>query len=423
MANKQDDTAAGAKAVTTAGLRGTEWRAGSMPEGVKVSIHPLRTADGAAVSGYLFRRGGERTVVCAMHPRELVVANYLVPEVLHGGCAVWVQGSRSPGNDLRLEHETAVLDLAAGQNFLRDVEGFEYTVLQGMSGGGPLAALYCQQAKLAPDARIKVSPSGRPTKLDAASLPGPDGIILVSAHPGQGKIMLRGIDPAVTDETDPLASNEALSAFNPANGFQRPPESSAYAPEFIERYRAAQHARVARIDQYAFQLIERRNEARQRLKNGDRSAAALAAYSPVFQVWRTDADLRCFDLSLDPSDRAYGSLWGANPIVSNYGSVGFGRTCTPESWLSNWSGLSSNASMEACGPDMLQPTLMIEYTGDNCVFPSEAETIYRQLGSTRKTRARIHGNHHGQPIRRDQPDGQKEAGAQIRAWLENCRFA
>ena len=44
--------------------------------------------------------------------------------------------------------------------------------------------------------------------------------------------------------------------------------------------------------------------------------AVMAAFSPIFQVWRTDADPRCFDLSLDPSDRAYGTLWGANQTVS-----------------------------------------------------------------------------------------------------------
>ena len=98
-------------------------------------------------------------------------------------------------------------------------------------------------------------------------------------------------------------------------------------------------------------MLARKPKHGQRLKAArSRPDAILAAYSPIFQVWRTDADPRCFDLSLEPSDRAYGSLWGANPIVSNYGSVGFGRVCTPESWLSNWSALSSNASMERARP-------------------------------------------------------------------------
>ena len=44
--------------------------------------------------------------------------------------------------------------------------------------------------------------------------------------------------------------------YNPANGFREPPESSKYSQEFIQRYRAAQTARVARIDAIARRFIE-----------------------------------------------------------------------------------------------------------------------------------------------------------------------
>jgi hypothetical protein len=410
-------------ATTTAGLRGTVWSKERLPADTNVTIHALGTEDGAQVTGYLYRRGGERTVVCAMHPRELSVTQYVIPEVLIGGCAMWVQGARSPGNDIRLEHETALLDLAAGQRFLREQAGFEKCVLQGTSGGGPLAAFYCQQAARPGELRIKRSPAGRPTGLDTANLPTADGVILISSHLGQGRLLMNCVDPAVIDEHDPLQTDESLSAFSAANGFHRPPESSSYAPEFLTRYRAAQRARVARIDATARAHVERRAEARRRAKdNPNRADAIIAAYSPIFTVWRTDADPRCFDLSLEPSDRAYGTLWGPNPIASNYGSVGFARVCTPESWLSNWSGLSSNASMEACAPDIRQPALMIEYTGDNSVFPSEAEAIYRWIGAPSKTRHKIHGNHHGQAIRKDAPSGQLEAGTRIRDWLTEHGF-
>lgn len=410
-------------ATTTAGLRGVAWKPDRLPSDVAISVHPLATEDGAQVTGYLFRRGGEKTVVCAMHPRELAVAQYVVPEVLRGGSAMWVQGGRSPGNDIRLEHESALLDLAAGQKFLREIAGFEKTVLQGTSGGGPLASFYCQQASRAADQRIKRSPAGRPTGLDTAMLPMPDGVILISSHLGQGKLLMNSIDPAVIDEQDPLQNDESLSAFSAANGFKRPPESSSYGADFLARYRAAQRARVERIDAVAKEHVARRAEARKRAKEApNRADAILAAYSPIFMVWRTDADPRCFDLSLEPSDRAYGTLWGANPIASNYGSVGFARVCTPESWLSNWSALSSNASMEACAPDVRVPTLMIEYTGDNSVFPSEADAIFGWLGAASKTRHKIHGNHHGQAIADDMPNGQLEAGARIREWLAKNGF-
>ena len=423
MANAAEVASGRKVATTTAGLRATQWADDALPKGTQLTAHALRTADGASVTGYLFRKGGERTVVCSMHPREMVVVSYMVPEILNGGCALWIQGPRTVGNDLRLEHETALLDLAAGQLFLRDKMNFQHRVLQGTSGGGPLAAFYCRQAALPLDQRIKFSPGGRPTGLDKAELPLPDGVVFVSAHLGQGKLMMNVIDPSVTDETDPFSIDKSLSAFEASNGFKRPPESSSYSPEFLSRYRTAQRARVGKIDAAAKAMIARKAEARQRFKaSPDRDDAILAAYSPVFQVWRTDADPRCFDLSLEPSDRAYGSLWGANPIVSNYGSVGFGRVCTPESWLSNWSALSSNAGMERCAPSISQPTLMIEYTGDNSVFPQDADAIFAAIGAADKTRHRVHGNHHGRPIADGVPNGQQVAGQHIRDWLEAKRF-
>lgn len=411
------------KATTTAGLRGTVWNADRLPKDVTISIHPLPTSDGSSVTGYLFARGGEKSVVCFMHPREFNATQYLIPEVLIGGSAVWVQGSRSPNNDLRLEHETAIIDLAAGQCFLREVREFESVVLLGISGGGPLAAYYYQQASLAGEKRVGKSPAGRPTRLNATKMPLPDGVILVSCHLGQGKLLMNCIDPAVLDENDPLVIDESLFAFNSKNGFRTPPESSSYSAEFLVRYRDAQEERVARIDASALQIVERRSAAKRTLRTTPGTLDEIvAAHSPIFQVWRTDADPRCFDLSLDPSDRAYGTLWGANPIASNFGSIGFGRSCTAESWLSNWSGLSSRASMELCGPDLKCPVLMIEYTGDNSVFPDEAKSIFQWLGTSDKVSKRIHGNHHGRPVLPELPNGQLIAGDEIRSWLTSKKW-
>ena len=254
-------------------------------------------------------------------------------------------------------------------------------------------------------------------------MPQPDGVIFVSAHLGQGKLLLNCIDPSATDEDDPLQTDEALSAFNPANGFAEAPNSSTYDTEFLVRYRAAQEDRVKRIDAFAKEALAKKAAGRKAAKaGGGRDAAIAAAFSPVFRVWRTDADPRCFDLSLDPSDRAYGSLWGANQIASNYGAIGFARVCTPESWLSNWSAFSSNAGMERCAASIKQPTLMVEYTGDNSVFPSEANAIFAAIGADDKERTAIHGNHHGRPIDPEQPNGQIIAGETIANWLHSKDF-
>lgn len=401
-----------------AGMRGASWNLDRMSEqGFTMTPFPLATQDGQRVLGYLFARGGENHVAFIMHPREMVVTHYMVPDVLEAGWACWVQGPRSVGNDMRLEHELALYDVAAGMKKLREL-GFRKVAMIGNSGGAGLFAFYDQQALTAPDKRIARTPGGRPTKLDTADLPAPDGLVLLSPHPGQGALLLSGLDPSVTDEADPFSVDAALDPFDPANGFRRPPASSTYSPDFLERYRAGQRVRCERIDALARSLLERKSAARARLKDTpNRRDKLLASHAPIFTVWRTDADPRCWDTAIDPSDRLVGSLWGSDPAVSNLGSVGFGRVCTPESWLSTWSGLSSNASMAKCAPAIEQPTLVIEYTGDNCVFPADVDRIYADLGTSRKSRVKVRGNHHGLALAPGEPAGQIEAGQRLRGWL------
>lgn len=409
------------KARVAAGLRGAYWEPHRTPQGMQVMPYVLQTQDGGSLVGYLYSRGGEHTVVMMAHPREHSGAHYLVPELLDGGYAVWTQPPRSVNNDLRLEHEFAVYDLAAALQKVKSL-GFAKVAVLGNSGGGALWSLYVQQALSAPENRIAFTPAGKPTKLANATLPVPDGVIFVSAHPGQGAVLRNLIDPAVTDESDPFSVDRSISAFEAANGFRAPSESAKYTEEFLTRYRAAQEERVRRIDAYALQQVAEKAEARKKAKaDGDLVARARAAYSPIFHIWRTDADPRCFDLSLDPSRRSYGSLWGSDPFVSNYGSIGFARTCTPESWLSTWSAIYTNASIAKCAPAIEQPTLMIDYTGDNMVFPGEADGIYAAIGSKQKTRVSVDGDHHGRAVRPDHSP-REEVGRHIRNWLAENSF-
>jgi len=406
------------KVAVTAGLRGASWQPERMTAPFSSTPVPLTTQDGQGALGVLFARGGERNVLFIMHPRELVVTHYLVPEALDAGWACWVQGARSIGNDLRLEHEFALYDVAAGMRYLR-AAGFQTIVQLGNSGGAGLFAYYNQQSLRAAEKRVVKTPAGRPTKFDTADFPVADGIALVSPHPGQGILLMNALDPSVTDELDPFSTDPALDPFSEANGFRMPPDSARYSSDFIERYRAAQRQRVARIDAHARDLVERRQAARLRLKtSGANADRAMAGHGAIFQVWRTDADLRCWDTSLDPSDRFVGSLWGADPFVSNLGSVGFGRTVTPESWLSTWSGLSSNASLSNCADAIEQPTLLIEYSGDNAVFPQDVDAIFEAIPASRKERHRVRGNHHGQALGAGETSGQILAGQHLRRWLQ-----
>jgi len=404
----------------TAGMRGASWDPRLMSRPYTMVPYALGTADGQRTLGFLFTTTGkERAVVSIMHPREMAITHYMVPWVLDAGCACWVQGPRSIGNDLRLEHEVALFDVAAGMGHLRQL-GYERIVLLGNSGGAGLYAFYNQQSMAAPAQRIAHTPGGRPTRLAELDMPVVDGMVLLSPHPGQGRLLMSGLDPSVVDERDPMGVEAALDPFSPDNGFDEASGRGCYEAEFVARYRAAQVRRVERIDAYARELLAAKTEARRRVKAQTASAAErrLAAHAPIFQVWRTDADLRSWDITLDPSDRVTGSLWGRNPLVSNWGSVGFSRVVTPESWLSTWSGLSSNASMETCAPSMTQPVLLVEYTGDQCTFPADIQAIYEQIGSTRKQHIRVRGNHHGMALSAGEKPGQKIAGKHIAEWLE-----
>jgi hypothetical protein len=413
-------TTQGVETRPTAGLRGASWNPELLPAGMSTSVHAVATADGAQVTGYLHACGGERGVVVIMHPRELLATHYLVPSVLAAGHACWAQGTRTPGNDLRLEHEIALIDVAAGLVHLRRL-GFERIVLLGNSGGAGLFAFYNQQALLAPAQRLARTPAGRPTKLGEVEMPRADGFVLIAPHPGQGRLLLNCIDPSIVDEKDPLSIDPALDPFSAANGFRAKPQSSSYAPEFVERYRRAQRARVERIDAFATAMIAERQAARARSKTAPevRADAMRGALNEIFFVWRTDADLRCFDQTLDPSDRRWGTVWGADPIASNLGSVGFARVCTTESWLSTWSGLSSRASFELCGGSLEQPVLMLDYTGDSTVFPSDADALYATIASSSKRRQRVRGNHHGHALAAGEPSGQEIAGRLVTEWLRD----
>lgn len=391
---------------------------GPLPDGVTTTVTTVKTADDASAPGVLYTVDGATTVVTLMHPRQDLSRHHLIPILLDAGFAVWAQGSRTVNNDLTLIHEEAVLDAAAGFAQLRD-RGFAHIVACGPSGGATLYALYAQQASLAAEDRIRLTPGGKPIPLDTATIPVPDAVVFVAPHPGQGELLLSCIDGAVADEGDPLSTVPELDIFSAGNGFRDPPTSSEYAPDFLVGYRDAQRARVARIDAHARYLIAERMDAKRRFGETKRVADRRASLmSKVITVYRTDADPRTVDLSLDPSDRPYGSIHGRRPDLINFGIAGFGRLTTAEAWLSTWSGLSSNARFVDCAPGVTVPSLFIEYTGDQATFPSVAAGMFGAIGASDKTHQRIVGTHFGGSPDPDGPPGGALAGAAIVGWLQ-----
>lgn len=395
--------------------------AGERPASTVTSVHELTTADGATVRGVLATVPGARTVVSLMHPRQDLTHHPLVPQLLHAGVAVWTQHSRTVNNDLTLLHEQTLLDAAAGLVFLREQE-FDSLVTLGHSGGGTLYAFYLEQAQLSPTRRIAATPGGRPVKLANADMPLPDGAIFLAPHPGQGRLLLSCIDPSVADEHDPMSVVPELDPFSPANGFAEPPASATYTEDFLDRYRKAQHDRVARIDAAARDQLARTGEARRAFKTSGSALDRRRSLAPhIITVFRTDADPRTVDLSLDPSERPYGSLFGKRPDLINYGQVGFGRLTTPEAWLSTWSGLSSHADFVRCAPGVTVPTLFIELTGDQAAFPADTRRMIDTLGSPDVTHTTVRGLHFGGAIAEGEPTGNQLAATHIADWL-SARF-
>ncbi|WP_430335943.1 alpha/beta hydrolase [Rhodococcus sp. ACT016] len=391
--------------------------AAQAPNTTVTTVHQLATSDGAKVTGTLRVVPGARTVVTLMHPRQDVSHHALVPELLARGYAVWTQGTRSVNNDIALVHEQALLDAAAGHVFLRE-KGFDNVVTLGHSGGGTLSAFYHQQAGLSPRDRIDRTPAGRPINLGETEMPVPDGAIFLAPHPGQGALLMRLIDPSVTDESDPLSADPELNAFDTQNGFATPPASSTYSAEFVARYRLAQHARVERLDTIARERVEEASRARTRFKCTSDPWDRRAALVPrVLTVYRTDADLRFTDLSLSQNERPYGSLLGRRPDLTNYGLVGFGRYATPDAWLSTWSGLSTNADFVRCASDVTVPALFVELTGDQACFPEDAKAMVGALGSLDKKHIRVAGTHFGGPLADGGPTGVSLAAVDIDSWL------
>ncbi|ALG84761.1 alpha/beta hydrolase [Gordonia phthalatica] len=391
--------------------------AADVPEGTVTTAHELLTHDRARVSGLLREVPGATTVCVLMHPRQDFSHHVLVPELLSRGFAVWTQSTRGGLNDVSLLHEQALLDMAAGHRFLRE-RGFDRVVSVGHSGGGALAAYYIEQAEATPSGRFADTPGGKPVPLREADMPVPDALMLMAPHPGQGLLLERMIDPSVVDESDPLSVDSTLDPYDAENGFRPAPEWSSYSPDFVARYRAAQHARIVRIDEHARTAVARAAAARRRRStSGDPQDYRTSLASGVITMYRSDADLRCVDSSLDPNDRPYGSLFGSRPDLTNYGVVGFGRLTTPEAWLSTWSSISSRAGLVRSARGVSVPVLLVEVTGDQACFPADAIEMADAFAGDDVTHERVRGKHFGAALAEGEPTAAAAAGALMGGWL------
>jgi pimeloyl-ACP methyl ester carboxylesterase len=365
----------------------------------------LYAADFGKSRGILYtpERGKPRTVVIMAHPRADFSTHYSIPFWIDAGFAAFGFNTRYLNNDAMMLHENLILDLAAGIRFLRDEEGFEKIVMLGNSGGGSLFAYYDSQARTPKGGRVAAPPGGGPPDLNKFDLPTADGYVALAAHPGQGMVLMSCLDAAVADESDPLASDPMLDMYDERNGFRTPPAESRYRLDFVERYRAAQRARCARIDAIARRHIAEAGHARAAMRAQDFASSsaesrihiARRAMAPRYMVvYRTQANPNYLDLSIDRSERAVGSIISARPDLANYSAFGLGRIATPDAWLSTWSGLSSYAKMASNLPKVTVPTMVVGANGDQDIFISDVHGEFEASGASDKTLAFIEGADH-----------------------------
>lgn len=329
--------------------------------------------------------------VLVTHPRVDFTRHYCIPDFVEAGFACLGLNGRCFNNDTQAVHEQLILDVNAGVKFLKD-RGAKTVILFGNSGGGSLSAFFQAQAQLPQGQRLAQTPAGDKTKLNDIEMFPADALVLVSAHKGQGLILNECIDPSVVDENNPLLTDDSLDMYNSANGFVPPPEQTRYSNEFIQKYRAAQLARIEKLDNMAREFIDdaRKHEALFNSETGNdfdshHQIGRRAAFEKIMVIYRTMANLHYVDHSIDPSNRAYGSLLSDRPDLMNMQYMGFARVLTPQGWLSTWSGISSNANLPKNLKQLSLPVMVVNASKDREIYPGDARTIWNAVASEDRT--------------------------------------
>ena len=379
------------------------------PPGVRQETVRLRAEDGGGFFGIYHTPAGAQpaTAYLFMHPRGGNVTHFALQPLAEKGFGALGMGSRSM-NRTGI-HEEFVLDVAAGVKFLRS-RGVKQIILVGHSGGGSLMSFYQSQAETAPPNRVKSTPAGDPPDLNRFDMPKADALITLNAAEGEGLHFSHHLDPSLTDEHDPFSYDPSLDMYNPENGFRVPPEQTKYTPEFVDRVTRAQQARARRLVELARSYVREQDYYRSLMQSPAFKQMSLndqliierrAEFDRPMILYRTRADLRYYDLSIDQSDREVGHMTGPekdghrrsdlrnwryeDPLSTGITAREFLSTLSADSHARMWDNMAK----------IRVPVLVVNSSADSGIHRSEHEKTFAAVGSTDKEKLWIVGGEHG----------------------------
>lgn len=335
----------------------------------------------------------EDTGIILVHPMSNFLGHHLLEPIAKSGLPVIGLNTRYAGFDAAVILENCLIDIAAAVRHAREKLGWKKVVLAGFSGGGPLVAYYQRQAE---KPSVRSTPAGDPPDFTTTQLPPADAILLIASSKSRSHIMQSWIDPSLTDERDADSRDPGLDLY--AEG-RTPP----YDRGWLAEYRAAQLQRMARIDAWVVSELER-------LKG-------LGIRDRAFVVHRTVADPRLLDMTLEPSDRKPGSIYG-DPRQANQATGPMGRYTSLRSWLSVWSPQYSHGDALKNLPQVGAPVAIMSLTADQGSLTTDGWALRDAAPGC--TFIELQGFNH---YFINQPDAADIAVGEIRGWLRSTALA
>lgn len=197
-------------------------------------------------------RGTKQVALLYTHPFAATnLVGFFCETLPARGYAVLCINNRFTNNQqLNTAWEPIALDVASGIRELRN-RGYEKVLLVGYSAGGPTMAYYQALAErgnaLFRSGGALSGFTGFRNRDDSERrMPPADGVVLVNPSSGIGASGMFRLDGSIIDE-ETGARDPTLDMYSAANGFDAARGVATYSRSFLERYYAAQCARMNRL--------------------------------------------------------------------------------------------------------------------------------------------------------------------------------